>query len=93
VATKIRASHTEALCEKCSPEATLITYECDHQSNKHTCSRSRKNQVADSIQPAPTTTTTTDVNSNSFPKLAYLFGFFRGRKKKNVGKVGGRDRR
>ncbi len=65
VATKIRASQTEVLCEKCSPEATLITYECHHQSNKHTCSRSRKNQFADSIQPPPTTTT--DMNSNSFP--------------------------
>jgi hypothetical protein len=92
VATKIRASHKEALCEKCSPEATLITYERHHQSNKHTCSTSRKNQFADSIQPPPTTTT--DMNSNSFPKLAYLFGFFCGKKKKkNVGEVGGRDRR
>lgn len=55
VATKIRASYTEAVCEKCSPEATLITYERHHQSNKHTCSRSRKNQFADSIQPPPPT--------------------------------------
>lgn len=92
VATKIRASHTEALCEKCSPEATLITYECHHQSNKHTCSGNRINQFADSIQPPPTITT--DMHSNSFPKLAYLFGFFYGKKKKkNVGEVGGRDRR